>query len=93
MFLRWKATWWNLQGSAHTDVLPGLVDGLRSYAIKQEHIYNKLADSFSDKWYPILVSNDIPVGWTRSSELTTPTPTINLDSEDEISNYDDYDSM
>jgi hypothetical protein len=92
MFLRWKANWWDLQGRARTDISTSLADGLQSYATKQERIHSNLADSFANQWYPILISNDLPVGWPQPTDSNITAPETDFDSEDEqmeeISNYD-----
>jgi hypothetical protein len=88
VFLRWKADWWSLQGKARTVVSAGLAEGLRSYAAKQEHLYNSLAESFSAMWSPVLFANDIPVGWPLVSEFSF-TNSVTIPDSDHDNNDDE----
>lgn len=62
-FCDWKAGWWTQHASLCTDVSAALQSGLRAYAHKQAAVYRDLNQSFARKWYPLMITNQIPIEW------------------------------
>jgi hypothetical protein len=62
-FLEWKAGWWTSQSALRVTAPPNVQRGIAAYAAKQAAISRSLAQSFAQRWHPILTKYHIPVQW------------------------------
>ena len=62
-FLDWKASWWRSQSQCRSDVREDIKAGLASYAARQGHLMQNLAETFAALWYPILLAANLQIEW------------------------------
>jgi hypothetical protein len=62
-YFSWKAQWWRVQGPRRTDADGYICNGAVAYAAKQAAMFENMAKSFVEDWYPYVMSKGFFVPW------------------------------
>jgi hypothetical protein len=62
-YFSWKAQWWRVQGPRRTDADGYICNGAAAYAAKQAAMFENMAKSFVEVWYPYVMSKGLFVPW------------------------------
>lgn len=62
-YFSWKVQWWRVQGLCCTDADGYIRNCAASYAAKQAAMFENMAKSFVNDWYPYVMSKGLFVPW------------------------------